>query len=229
MESLRASGPGKPGNIRGESELSPRMIPWLSPDALHPDRRLSPQAQSSQVRFMRTLLVSPDFIADEIPATGGHRRFIRRARSTTAPSQTSASHTVSAGIDLIRSVKLHPLNGSRGRSPLVQVHEGRTGPRFVVNLLNMAANNSEVKQDQNKSVQDTERAPEAAPPEPRDQGLLLDLFRVVLHGVVQHFLGGQIAHEHHLDIGLQFLFKGSFALEFADDVHIVDVFAGQGV
>ena len=32
--------------------------------------------------------------------------------------------------------------------------------------------------------------------------LLLDLFRVVLHGVIQHFLGRQVAHEHHLDIGL---------------------------
>ena len=74
-----------------------RMIPWLSPDALHLGWRRSPQAQSSQVRFMRTLLVSPDFIADEIPATGGHRRFIRRVRSTTALSQTSAFFPVSAG------------------------------------------------------------------------------------------------------------------------------------
>ena len=55
-----------------------RMISWLSPDTKHPGWRRSPQAQSSQVRFMRTLLVSPDFIADEIPATGGHRRFVLR-------------------------------------------------------------------------------------------------------------------------------------------------------
>ena len=71
-------------------------------------------------------------------------------------------------------------------------------------------------------------APEAAPPEPRNQGLLLDLFRVVLHGVIQHFLGRQVAHEHHLDIGLQFLFKGSLALELADHVDIRGVRAGQG-
>ncbi|MBR3107684.1 MAG: hypothetical protein IKH30_10970, partial [Clostridia bacterium] len=63
-----------------ESKLSPPDFPRLSPDAKHPGWRRSPQAQSSQVRFMRTLLVSPDFIADDIPATGGHRRFIRRAR-----------------------------------------------------------------------------------------------------------------------------------------------------
>ena len=107
------------------------MIPWLSPDALHPGWRRSPQAQSSQVRFMRTLLVSPDFIADEIPATGGHRRFIRRARSTTASSQTSVFLSDTVGTNLIRSVKLYPLNGSRGRSPLVRGFGGRTGPCFV--------------------------------------------------------------------------------------------------
>ena len=99
---LKASDPRKPGNIRRESELSLRMIPRLSPDAKHPDWRRSPQAQSSQVRFMRTLLVSPDFIADEIPATGGHRRFIRRARSTTASSQFSALLQAPAGTKLIR-------------------------------------------------------------------------------------------------------------------------------
>jgi hypothetical protein len=35
-----------------------------------------PQPQSAQVRFMRTLLVSVDFTADSISATGGNRRFI---------------------------------------------------------------------------------------------------------------------------------------------------------
>ena len=35
-----------------------------------------PQPQSTQVRFMRTLLVSAELIADEIPAAGGHRRFV---------------------------------------------------------------------------------------------------------------------------------------------------------
>ena len=46
--------------------------------ALRPQRRFPPHPhpQSAQVRFMRTLLVSDDFTADEIPATGGHRRFI---------------------------------------------------------------------------------------------------------------------------------------------------------
>ena len=38
-----------------------------------------PQPQSSQVRLMRTLLVSADLTADENPATGGHRRFVPRA------------------------------------------------------------------------------------------------------------------------------------------------------
>jgi len=84
-------------NPRGKVNFPLRILPWLSPDAKHPGWRRSPQAQSSQVRFMRTLLVSPDFIADEIPATGGHRRFIRRVRSTTALSQTSAFFPVSAG------------------------------------------------------------------------------------------------------------------------------------
>ena len=84
-------------NPQGKVNFPLRMIPWLFPDAKHPGWRRSPQAQSSQVRFMRTLLVSPDFIADEIPATGGHRRFIRRVRSTTALSQTSAFFPVSAG------------------------------------------------------------------------------------------------------------------------------------
>ena len=94
-----------------------RMIPWLSTDALHPGWRRSPRAQSSQVRFMRTLLVSPDFIADEIPATGGHRRFIRRARSTTAPSQTAAALHASAGTKRIYQVKQYPLLRVQGGHP----------------------------------------------------------------------------------------------------------------
>ena len=118
-----------------------RMIPWLSTDALHPGWRRSPQAQSSQVRFMRTLLVSPDFIADEIPATGGHRRFIRRARSTTEPSHTSAFFSVTAGTKLIYQFKRFPLLRSRRWNLLVRVPEGRTGPRLVVILHNMTAKN----------------------------------------------------------------------------------------
>ena len=116
---------------RGKVNFPLRMIPWLSPDAKHPGWWRSPQAQSSQVRFMRTLLVSPDFIADEIPATGGHRRFIRRARSTTAPSSSSAFLSATVETNSIPSVKQYPLNGSRGRSPLVRGYGGRTGPCFV--------------------------------------------------------------------------------------------------
>jgi hypothetical protein len=39
-------------------------------------KKSNPPPQSAQVRFMRTLLVSADLTADEIPATGGHRRFV---------------------------------------------------------------------------------------------------------------------------------------------------------
>ena len=35
-----------------------------------------PQPQSAQLPFMDRLLVSADLTADEIPATGGHRRFV---------------------------------------------------------------------------------------------------------------------------------------------------------
>ncbi|MBR4331915.1 MAG: hypothetical protein IKP72_04505 [Clostridia bacterium] len=40
--------------------------------AVSPD----PQPQSSQLPFMGRLLISADLTADEIPATGGHRRFV---------------------------------------------------------------------------------------------------------------------------------------------------------
>ena len=120
-------------NPRGKVNFSLGIIPWLSPDAKHPGWRRSPQAQSSQDCFMRTLLVSPDFIADDIPATGGHRRFIRRARSTTAPNSSSAFLSATVGTNLIPSVKQYPLDGFRGRSPLVRGYGGRTGPRSVVN------------------------------------------------------------------------------------------------
>ena len=98
---------------QGKVNFPLRMIPWLSPDAKHPGWRRSPQAQSSQVRFMRTLLVSPDFIADEIPATGGHRRFIRRARSTTAPCQTFVILHAPAGTKQMLQIKQYPLLRSR--------------------------------------------------------------------------------------------------------------------
>ena len=38
-----------------------------------------PQPQSAQLAFMARLLVSADLTADEIPATGGHRRFVPAA------------------------------------------------------------------------------------------------------------------------------------------------------
>ena len=36
-----------------------------------------PQPQSAQVPFLETLLVSADFTADQLPTTGGYRRFIQ--------------------------------------------------------------------------------------------------------------------------------------------------------
>ena len=56
----------------------------------------------------RTLLVSPDLTADEIPATGGHRRFVRRARSTTAPSLTSVFLQATAGTKFGYQCKQNP-------------------------------------------------------------------------------------------------------------------------
>ncbi len=53
-ESLMASGPRKPRKIPGENELSPGIIPWLSPDAKHPGRRLRRRARKRYV-------VKPDF------------------------------------------------------------------------------------------------------------------------------------------------------------------------
>ena len=59
-------------------------------------------------------------------------RLRRRARSTTPLSQTSVFLSDTVGTNLIRSVKQYPLNGSRGRSPLVQGYGGRIGPCLVV-------------------------------------------------------------------------------------------------
>ena len=58
-------------------------------------------------------------------------RLRRRARSTTAPSSSSAFLSATVETNLIPSVKQYPLNGSRGRSPLVRGYGGRTGPCFV--------------------------------------------------------------------------------------------------
>ena len=65
----------------------------------------------------RTLLVSPDLTADEIPATGGHRRFVRRARSSTASRLTSSFLYATVGTRLDRQCKQHPLLRVQGRSP----------------------------------------------------------------------------------------------------------------
>ena len=77
---------GKPGKSQGESELSPgdssQAFPGCFASGL---AAFAPQPQSSQVRFMRTLLVSADFTFGRASATGGCRRFIR-ARSITASS-----------------------------------------------------------------------------------------------------------------------------------------------
>ena len=83
-------------NPRGKVNFPLRIIPWLSPDALHPGWRLR-----------------------------------RRARSTMASGQTSVFLSATVGTNLIRSFKQYPLNGSRGRSPLVRGFGGRTGPCFV--------------------------------------------------------------------------------------------------
>ena len=58
-------------------------------------------------------------------------RLRRRARSTMASSQTSVFLSATVETNLIRSFKQYPLNGSRGRSPLVRGYGGRTGPCFV--------------------------------------------------------------------------------------------------
>ena len=71
---------------------------------------------------MRTLLVSADLTADEIPVTSGHRRF--------DPDQ---------GDD--------PLNGSRGRSPLVRGLGAAQAPvslPFTTRLLLLAQLNHEL-------------------------------------------------------------------------------------
>ena len=99
-ESLRASGPRKPGNHpKGKVNFPSRMIPWLSPDALHPGWRpkdAGPEAQRHQARF---------------------------PRSSKLQRETSWFYHSS----IIRYC------GSRGIIPLVQVHEGRIGPRSVMN------------------------------------------------------------------------------------------------
>ena len=48
--------------------------------------RPGPQLQSSQLAFMARLLVSADLTADEIPATGGHRRFVLRQGTSSLAS-----------------------------------------------------------------------------------------------------------------------------------------------
>ena len=75
-----ASGPRKAGKIlRGRASFPPQDFPCFPRMLCIRDggsfRRLN-RRKSAQ----RTLLVSPDLTADEIPATGGHRRFVR-ARS----------------------------------------------------------------------------------------------------------------------------------------------------
>ena len=103
-EGLKASGPRKPGKSEGESKLSPT------------DYSLAfPGCKAS---------VSPD-------AKHPGWRLRRRARSTTAPSSSSAFLSATVETNLIPSVKQYPLNGSRGRSPLVRGYGGRTGPCFV--------------------------------------------------------------------------------------------------
>ena len=63
-------------------------------------------------------------------------RLRRRARSTMIPIQSSAFLPASAGTKLFSNSSSLRYCGSRGIIPLVQVHEGRTGPRFVVTLCN---------------------------------------------------------------------------------------------
>ena len=131
-EKYEASGPRKRGKSAGERKASAQSVPASAlPCKAERNERpkgfLFPSAFSLLSRMLciriggsfrrlnrrksaqRTLLVSPDLTADEIPATGGHRRFVRRARSITVPCLTSAFLQATAGIKMIFPTKQHPL------------------------------------------------------------------------------------------------------------------------
>ena len=131
MKCLRASGPRKPGKSHGEKlafpwGLFPGFPRMQSIRAGGSFRRLN-RRKSAQ----RTLLVSPDLTADEIPATGGHRRFVRRARSITVPCLTSAFLQATAGIKIVFSIKQYPLLWVQGGHRPGAGFRGRIGPCFV--------------------------------------------------------------------------------------------------
>ena len=66
----------------------------------------------------RTLLVSPDLTADEIPATGGHRRFVRaRSQNVTRPGILP----INSGRLISRRTNLHPPMRVQGDHPPGQV------------------------------------------------------------------------------------------------------------
>ena len=148
-EKYEASGPRKRGKSAGERKASAQLVPasallckaernerskgFLFPSAFSLLSRMlciriggSFRRLNRRKSAQRTLLVSPDLTADEIPATGGHRRFVRRARSTTASSKSSAFQPATAGTKPILQILSNPLlrvqgtqypGGVRGNAP----------------------------------------------------------------------------------------------------------------
>ena len=117
-ESLWASGPRKAREIlRGKASSPPQVFPCFPRMLCIRDgdsfRRLN-RRKSAQ----RTLLVSPDLTADEISATGGHRRFVRaRCYNVTQPGIPS----INSARLLSRRIMQHPPMRVQGDHPPGQV------------------------------------------------------------------------------------------------------------
>ena len=104
-------------NPRGRASFPPGVFPGFPRMLCIRDggsfRRLN-RRKSAQ----RTLLVSPDLTADEIPATGGHRRFVRaRSHNGTKPGIPS----INSGRLFSRQTKQHPPMRVQGGHPPGQV------------------------------------------------------------------------------------------------------------
>ena len=67
---------GIPQPQSAQVRLRPALYPSGSAGFGRQSKDCSPSASRCSALFIRTLLVSADLTADEIPATGGHRRFV---------------------------------------------------------------------------------------------------------------------------------------------------------
>ena len=117
-ESLRASGPRKPGKTPGGERAFPLGFFQAFPGCFASGMAASFRRLNRRKSAQRTLLVSPDLTADEIPATGGHRRFVRpRSHNVTK----LAILPINSGRLLSRWTRQHPPMRVQGDHPPGQV------------------------------------------------------------------------------------------------------------